>query len=108
VWPPNEPRDSDARNYDEAQDELACPDITGQDDSRPLRLGRGGTCCWKPRGCTMTEEQGCRLMQHPIKRAMRGDPQAPCPMGWVEGDVPMTCGLLNDHEGDCAPAPSPS
>jgi hypothetical protein len=37
VWPPNEPPDSDARNFDEAQDELACPDITGQDDSRPLK-----------------------------------------------------------------------
>lgn len=28
-------RDHD--HYDEAQDELACPDITGQDDSRPLK-----------------------------------------------------------------------
>jgi hypothetical protein len=80
------------------------PPAEPQEALGSLTFGHGGTCCRKPLGCTMTEEQGCRLMRHPIKRAARGDPQAPCPKGWVEGDVPMTCGLLNGHEGDCVPS----
>lgn len=64
-----------------------------------LRFGRG-TCCWKPRGCTRVD--GCRLLQHPIKRAMLfNDPEAPCPKTWVDDDQPQTCALLNGHESAC-------
>jgi hypothetical protein len=64
-------------------------------------FGRG-SCCWKPQGCTMTEEHGCRLMRHPVKRAMLlNDPEAPCPNGWVVDDRPQTCALLYGHAGDC-------
>lgn len=65
-----------------------------------ITFGRG-TCCWKPLGCTKVD--GCRLLEHPIKRAQRGDPTAPCPKGWVIGDRPQTCALLNGHDGDCVP-----
>jgi hypothetical protein len=74
-----------------------------------FRFGRG-TCCWKPLGCTMTERQGCRLMRHPVKRAvLLNDPTVPCPNGWVLPDpetgveTPMTCALLNGHVPPCVP-----
>ena len=53
----------------------------------------------------MTEAQGCRLMRHPIKRAMLfNDPTAPCPKGWQDQarpGVPLLCALLNGHDGRC-------
>lgn len=40
-----------------------------------LRMSRGtGRCCWKPAGCT--NEDGCRLLEHPAKRAAAGVAQA--------------------------------
>lgn len=69
--------------------------MTAQTD---VTFGRG-TCCWKPAGCTKVD--GCRLLAHPLKRAAAGDPTAPCPMTWVEGDTGKACSLLNGHDGDC-------
>jgi hypothetical protein len=67
-----------------------------------FQFGRGGCCCWKPQGCTMTAAQGCRLMHHPIKRAMLADDRtAPCPKGWQPAGVPLSCALLNGHAGPC-------
>jgi hypothetical protein len=68
-----------------------------------LRMsGGGGTCCRKPQGCTNVD--GCRLLNHPAKRALLFcDPEAPCPNGWVVDDQPQACALLNGHAGDCAP-----
>lgn len=65
-----------------------------------VRFGRG-SCCWKPLGCTKTE--GCRLLNHPVKRAAAGDPTAPCPKGWVDVTGARVCALLNGHDGDCVP-----
>lgn len=67
-----------------------------------FEFGRGG-CRWKPQGCRLTAEQGCRLMKHPVKRAMLlGDPTAPCPKGWQHPDrVSLSCALVNGHAGLC-------